>query len=254
MPKNPLEEASVAIEKEAAATNERHLEMWRTWKSSDQDPEHLEPLLRAYQPFIRRKAQEFGKGLAMVPASALEAEVTKHVIGAFETFNPNAGAQLTTHVHNRAQKALRFVIKHQNIASIPEAKSFRIGDIGRAEGFLQAELGRAPSNAEIAEHIRGLGKKMTETQVGQIRKAIVKDVPGSTFESDPLGRVSSRQREVLSLLPQILSPEEKAVFDLVYHPTSPVTSTGDIARRLGKSEPQVSRLKSAIIEKVKRYE
>jgi len=54
---------------------------------------------------------------------------------------------------------------------------------------------------------------------------------------------------VLSLLPSILSHDEKRVFDLIYHPTAPVISTTELAKRLNKNMSQVSRLKSSIIKK-----
>ena len=46
----------VMLEKAAAAGPERagrrqkELELWKTWKDSDHDPEHLDPLLSSLQP------------------------------------------------------------------------------------------------------------------------------------------------------------------------------------------------------------
>lgn len=55
------------------------------------------------------------------------------------------------------------------------------------------------------------------------------------------------------MLPDVLTPDEKSVFDLVYHPTNPMLSTTAIAAKLGKSQPQVARLKTSIITKIQRY-
>ena len=96
---------------------------------------------------------------------------------------------------------------------------------------------------------------MPVKMVSQIRKSIRKDIPGSALETDPNPQMSSREQEVLSVLPQILTPEEKQVFDLVYHPdpTKRVVSTSAIAKKIGKNDSQVSRLKTSIIEKTKQY-
>jgi DNA-directed RNA polymerase specialized sigma subunit len=61
-------------------------------------------------------------------------------------------------------------------------------------------------------------------------------------------------KEVLKLIPYELSPEENAVFEHVYGTGGkPQLGTGDIAKRLNMSAPKVSRVKSAIAEKIKKY-
>ena len=82
-----------------------------------------------------------------------------------------------------------------------------------------------------------------------------RDVPGSMLETDPVPKLSPREQEVLSLLPTVLSPEEKQVFDLVYHDdlSKRVTSTTELANKLGKNPSQISRIKTSIINKTKSY-
>ena len=245
---NPLDEALEGKAKEAAVRQERELSHWHNWNNNGRQAEHLDPLLDAYKPLIQRKAVEYGAGLAMVPKPALEAEITKQVIGAFQTYNPDRGASLLTHVYNRIPKAKRFVVQHQNLAYIPEAQAYQIGKIQRAQNILNEDLGRDPTKDELANHLGMSVKRLTT-----IQKGMVKDIPTSTFESDPFPHLGPRHQEVLSLLPSVLSPEEKQLFDLVYHPTSPVTSTTELARRIGKNPSQVSRLKTSIIQKIDRY-
>lgn len=226
----------------------KDLELWHQWHGGGRKPEHLEPLLDAYQPLIARKTQEWTPPL--IPRSAMEAEITKHVITAFQTYDPKRGAALNTHVQHRIQKAKRFMVQHQNVAYIPEPQAYQIGNIERAHNALSEELGRAPTTQEIADHL-----SMPVRQVSRIQKSIRRDVPGSALETDPVPHLGPREQEVLALLPGILSPEEKQVFDLIYHPDPKkrMTSTSDIAQKVGKNPSQVSRLKTSIIQKTKRY-
>lgn len=249
---NPIEEHHQKHYSKLAASTprqEKEFGQWQQWQQGGKQPEHLEPLLNSYNTLIKRKAQEYGGGAVMIPKEALEAEVTKHVIGAFETYDPNRGTSLLTHVYHRIPKAQRFVVRSQNMAYIPEPKANRIGDISRASSDLMETLGRKPSPAEIAEHPFVSRHEMTIKQVKATMKAQVKDVPSSSLESDPTLSHSPRDQEVLSLLPSVLNHEEKRVFDLIYHPTTPIISTTELAKRLNKNMSQVSRLKSSIIKK-----
>ena len=241
-------------EKTAASVAKQQKEMdhWEQWTKS-RSPEHLEPLLDLYQPLIRRKAQEYGAGAVLIPPPALEAELTKHVIGAFETYDPTRGATLNTHVQTRIQKAKRYVIQHQNLAYIPENPAGKIGPIARATDQLTEDFGRIPTPQEIADHL-----KMPVKTVARIRGAVLRDVPGSSLmsdEADTSMHLGPREDEILSLLPGVLTEDEREVFGHIYNPNidQRVTSTTALARKLNKNPSRVSRLKSSILKKAKDY-
>lgn len=252
-PPDPIQ--NLLEEKHAAQQGRQatELKQWEIWKKT-RSPEDLEPLLDAYTPLIKRKAVEFGGNAMLIPRAALESEITKHIIGAFETYDPTRGAALNTHVQHRVKKAQRYVAQHQNIAYIPETLTYKIGPIARATDLLTQDLGRPPMPEEIADHLH-----MPIRQVKRLQKSMLRDVPSSgapvTDESDVQMRLGPREDEVLSLLPSILSPDEKAVFDLVYHPNPAqrITSTTDLAKKLLKNPSQISRLKTSILNKGKQY-
>lgn len=242
---NPIEEA---LTEKVSARSVKDLELWTRWNENGRKPEHLEPLLDAYQPLITRKTHEW-RPPAIAPQT-MEAEITKHVIEAFRTYDPKRGAAINTHVQNRIQKSKRFMTQYQNVAYIPEPQAYQIGNISRATDFLSEDLGRAPTAEEVADHL-----KMPVRQVVKIQKSIRKDVPGSSLETDPMPKLGPREQEVLSLLPGVLTPDEKAVFDLIFavDPSKRVTSTSEIGKRIGKNPSQVSRLKTSVINKAKQY-
>jgi DNA-directed RNA polymerase specialized sigma subunit len=247
---------SALLEEKTSAAQGRQakeLELWHVWKKT-KSPDDLEPLLDAYAPLIERKAVEYGAGAVLIPRVALKGELTKHIIGAFETYDPNRGAALNTHVQHRIQKAKRYVAQHQNVAYLPETLTYKIGPIARATDSLTQDLGRAPTPEEIAGHL-----KMPVRTVARLQRSMLRDVPASgapvTEESDVTMRLGPREDEVLSLLPSILTEQEKAVFEHIYHtnPAQRVTSTTGLAKKLNLNPSQVSRLKTSILNKAKSY-
>lgn len=248
MAKNPVDEflaAKTAARKDA---RQQELQQLNTWKTQGQRPEHLEPLMQAYAPVVAQKVRQW-KAPA-VNESAFRAELQKQLIGAFETYDPSRGAALNTHVENRLQKAKRFNLQNQNMGYIPEGQAMHIGRIQRAQDELTQSLGREPTHDELGNHLG-----MPVRQVKTITKSMRFDVPASTFETDPAEKDLSRDAEVLSLLPYSLTADEKAVFNHIYglEGAKKTQSTNDLAKLLGKSPSQVSRLRSGILNKYKQY-
>lgn len=248
---NPIDEFREVKEKEAAVRKDREIAMWQKWKEAPEHekPQHLAPLLKAYDPLFNRKVQEWsGRAVAVQPA-AFKAELHKQFIGALNSFNPERAA-LSTHVETRLKKAQRFVVKHQNLAYIPEGQVVQIGKINKAVDTLTEELGRHPSDSEIGDHLG-----MTPKRVSTIMGAMKKDIPASRFEEDPTASSAMREREVLDMLQYSLNPEEKEVFNHLFGREGKATiqSTNELARKLNKSAPQISRLKTSILAKYKRY-
>lgn len=247
MPKSPVDEFLVTKEAAMQAKREQELQQLGLWKKT-QDPEHLAPLLKSYEPVIAQKMRQFRAPAVSEPA--FKSELQKHLIGAFQTFDPSRGAQLSTHVENRLMKAQRYNTRYQNLAYIPEGKTKHIGKINKARDILSEEFGRPPTHSEIADHL-GMPLK----QISQVISSQRRDIPASSFESDPAEIAMHRDQEVLDLLPYNLTPDEKQVFNHIFgrEGAQKLDSTNAIAARLGKSAPQVSRLKTSILNKYKQY-
>jgi DNA-directed RNA polymerase specialized sigma subunit len=253
---NPIESFLTAQQQRNQQKREETQQLWHDWHNGGRKPEHLEPMIQNFQGLIGAKVKEWKP--PAIPKSAFEAELTKHVIKAIEGYNPDRGASLNTHVNYRIQKAKRYMVQQQNLARIPEAQAYRIGAIQRAQDELSEQFGRAPTHAEIAGHMMEndeRGRKFTAKQVGTIVKAMRRDIPSSMWESDPEPQQVRREHEILPLMRDALTPQEQQVFDHIYgHNGTPViSSTGQLATRLGISQSQVSRIKSSIATKYKQY-
>ena len=235
--------------KEAArsARKENEIALWKQWKKSDEDPKHLQPLLKLYDSNLEYKAKMWKA--PSVPKSAFKLELQDHLIKAFRSYDPTRGAALNTHVEMRLHKAKRYNVKNQNLAYIPEGQVSHISKINQAHDSLSEELGRPPTTIEIADHL-GMTPKRVET----IRKAIRKDIPGSSFESDPMEtqRRSSYEEQQIAVAAGTLhsifpnKPEMHTLFSHVFgvNDHRRITSTNELAKVMGKSPSQISRMKT----------
>jgi hypothetical protein len=234
--------------KEATERAKKEFGMWQQWQQGGKKPEDLEPLLKVYEPRFQQKIYQW-KPPAAVEA-AIKADLHKNFIEALHKYDPNK-ASLSTYVDKRLQKTQRTINKVRGVGYMPEAQVGQIGKLQSAHNELAEQFGRDPTHAEIASHT-----KMQPIHVKRIMEgAARKDVPTSMLQSDPSTQPALREREVLNLLPDELSSDELQVFNHVYgrRGFARVASTSQLAKRLGKSPSQVSRLKSRIAKKYKRY-
>lgn len=247
-PKDPVDELLQEKTADNSVRRQKEHNLWEQWNTTGRQPEHLEPLLDSFKPLVAQKVREWAP--PMIPKSAFEGELHKHLIHAFESYNPNRGASLSTHVHHRIQKAKRYMNQYQNMAYIPEGKTRYIGAIQKAQNQLTQDFGRQPTHEEIADHIG-----MPVKKVRDITESMRKDIPGSTWETDANPQMLNREREVLDLLKYNLTEEELQVFDHVFglNGHEKIDATKDIAKKLGKSDSQVSRLKTSILNKYRAY-
>jgi DNA-directed RNA polymerase specialized sigma subunit len=224
------------------------MDMWNTWKQNGEKKKDLKPLLNSLKPVINQQANIYAN-LRDIPPAAIRAEFTNHAVNALQTYDPNRGAKLATHIRHQLKRAKRFVTTYQNPGRIPENRIYRISEFQNAEQRLDEKLGRAPTQLELADNL-----KWSPRQVDFLQKEVRKALSTGQFEVDPSPFIPSRQKEVLRLLPYELNSEEKQVFEYIYGiGGKPTLGPGEIARKLNMSAPKVSRLKKAIAEKYEKY-
>lgn len=233
---------------------EHEVTLWSKWNDNGRQAEHLEPLIKAYEPLISQKVRQWNA--PAVNKTAFKAELQKHLIKAFETYDPERGAAINTHVENRLVKAHRYRNRYQNVRYIPEGKSEKIGPLQRASDQLTEDFGRPPTHEELADHLEWPLK-----QVQTLYKAINRDVPASKPSSTGTATAQvnmqqlPRDQEVIQLLHYELNPEELKVFNHIYGRDGhkKMDSTNDLAKELNKSPSQISRIKTTIADKYKRF-
>lgn len=253
--KTPVTEYQETKEAAATARKQKEIDLWQTWKSNGMKPHHLEPLLKLYEGNLAQKTKLWKA--PTVPASAFKMTLQEHLIDAFKSYDPSKGAALNTHVENRLHKAKRYNARMQNLAYLPEGQISGISPINKAFDILSEDLGRQPTDAEIAEHLRENNPRfsaITTKRVETIRRAQRKDVPGSSFESDPTPRTSNYEEEQIEIaagiLPQLFpnKPELHTLFGHVFgmNGHEKITSTTALAKKMGKTQQQVARMKTTL--------
>jgi len=251
---DPLQDYLDETEKTAAERNRQDFTAWQEWKA-DPSKQNLGALLGRFD-------SDFNKTIGRLKApnvseAALRGNMMSNAIEAFQRFDPSyvapggKPATLRTWVNTHINRATRTNKRYQNMAYIPEGKSDLIGQINVAADTLRQQFGREPTHAELGAHLGKPPKLIQEVQ--GLQRA---DVLSSAFESDPTALQSVRHAETVALLPaELNSDDERTVFDYMFGRNGKpvVSSTGEIARRMGKSPSQVSRLKKRVEAKYKRY-
>jgi DNA-directed RNA polymerase specialized sigma subunit len=251
--KEPEYKETVAEAKEAkyvppAAVNvkQQDIVLWKAY-STDPTPNNLKPLMTAMQPLIH---SEVNRWKAAAPKPALHRQAQSLTLHAIKTYDPNKGAALGTHVMNRLKKLSRTAYQHQDLVRLPENKKLRSQALYNAESELKGELGRDPTNAELADRLGWSPKRVSDVQrsaVGEYVESM--DVGGEMF-SGIYGRDAADP--VLDYVYYDLDPTDKQIFEhLTGYSGKPVMTMQQVAMKLGLTDSQVRTRKTRIIKKIK---
>jgi DNA-directed RNA polymerase specialized sigma subunit len=244
-----LGQVKEAAVKDLRKRQAQEMQMWERWKQGGEKPQDLRPLIHSFKPLVSHQANIWAGKVRDVPPAAIRAEFTNQFVSALQTYDPQRGAGLGTHIRHQLKKAQRFVTTYQNPGRIPENRVYRIRELQDAEMQLDERFGREPTQLEIADHL-----KWSPKQVDVLQREVRKARPTGQFETDPSTFTPSRQKEVLRLLPYELTSDEKQVFEYIYGVGGkPKLGPGQIARKLKMSAPKISRLKRSIAEKYARH-
>lgn len=241
-----------AHEKEAAQSREqKDLEAWEQWNQHDRQPQAVRPLLKRFKPLIMKRANVFAGKNPNVPAEAVRAEFTTHAMRAFETYDPNRGAALKTHVYNQMRKGQRFISQYGGgFGRMPEDRFYKVQQFRNARDELADELGRTPSALEMSDHLKWPVKQVTQMELEDR-----KEVPMSRLTKDMTSIKPSHDAEVIRLIQYDLAPQERVVMEhLLGINGKAQLRPGQIATRLSISPSKVSRIRANIAKKIKQYE
>ena len=228
----------------------KELDMWRQWKNTNEDPKHLEPLLRSLKPTIDYRVNMYAPANVYKPA--LRAKANNLTINALRRFDPTK-AQLNTHVTNHLKGLNRWTGKHQNVSRITEERIAIIGQYNSTKRSLVESLGYEPTTRQIAETM-----KVPEKTVKKLELEDRADLVASAFEGDAFAtdlKMPTIDKEILDLIEFDLSPDELRLWEYLYgiKGKRKTTKGGDLARKLGWSQSKVSQVRKAIHKKVEYY-
>lgn len=226
-----------------AARAAKDLAAWKEWDSSGRKPAALRPLLTSFRPMLQFQAGVY-KGRVRIPPAAIDAEYQKQFLKAVETYDPNRGVALGTHVFGHLKAARRFITSHQDLARIPETRVYKIRKFKQAHQELGEQFGREPSEKEMAHYLRWNVKELV-----RMKRSVRKDLFRSRFEEDPIIVRPTAAKTLVTHLPGEFTGRERKVIERIFAGKG----TGQIAGELKTAPSVISRMRKRIAERAKGY-
>lgn len=221
-------------------SKEQDLELYTAWKQSG-DKKALGDLMHNLNPLIYTEVK---RASGTLPSTALSAEAKKWTIKAIQSFDPDKGVALSTHVMNYLPKIRRMNYKFQNAARLPENLQLQYHTWNQASTKLQERHDREPTDEEMAD------------ELGWKKKAVIK-YKGSLY-SDLVESGSERPVEVTTfntnkvlydyILMQLTS-DEKFILN-----HSDTMSSTELAAKLGVNINRLNYQKRLLIDKIKKLQ
>jgi DNA-directed RNA polymerase specialized sigma subunit len=128
---------------------QRDLDLFHEWKKTG-SKKALGALVGHLQPII---FSEVRRASGSLPETALSAEAKYWAVRALQTYDPDRGVAVSTHVMNYLPKVRRLNYKYQNMARLPENLHLQYTDFQNTISHLENTLNREPTDDEIAKHM-----------------------------------------------------------------------------------------------------
>ena len=237
--------------------------LWREYRASG-DQRVRDRIILTYAPLVKFVAGRVGSGL---PSHVDDEDLISYgllgLIRAIERFDPGREVKFETYAIPRIRGAI--IDELRAMDWVPRSVRGRARDIERAITELEARLGRAPTDEEIAERL-GLSEEELNDSLGEISRTSVvaldelwsvsggdqvalidtiEDTQGPNPQS-ALAETELREGigEALARLPE----REKLVVTLYYYEELTLREIGEV---LGVTESRVSQLHTKAILRLK---
>ncbi len=250
---------------EARETKEDTGTLWRQYvRTKDQGVR--DRLILTYAPLVKYVAGRLGSGL---PAHVDEGDLVSYgllgLIGAIERFDPDRDIKFETYAIARIKGSI--IDELRAMDWVPRSVRARARDIERAIAELEAKLGRAPNDEEIAGKL-GLTQDELDDSLTEISRSSIAaldelwTVQGGTGDQvaliytiedtqGPAPTTALDRSEMKEMIADSISrlPErEKLVITLYYYEELTLREIGEV---LGVTESRVSQLHTKAILRLK---
>ena len=244
-------------------------QLWLDFRRTG-DQKIRDRLILTYAPLVKYVAGRLGSGL---PAHVDEGDLVSYgllgLIGAIERYDPARDVKFETYAMARIKGQI--IDELRSMDWVPRSVRARARNIERAIGELEARLGRAPTDEEIAKKL-GITEEELEESLSEIARSSIAaldelwTVSGSggggdavalidTIEDesapDPQGTLSvTEQKEAVADAIARLPEREKLVITLYYYEELTLREIGEV---LGVTESRVSQLHTKAILRLKAH-
>lgn len=224
------------------------------------DPAVVEELVVRYEPLVRSVARRYhARG---EPLDDLVQVANVGLLKAIQRFDPERGFAFTSFATPTMLGELKRYFRDSGWAvHVPRGVKERALELAGATDKLSARLGRSPSIAELAEEL-GITQEQTldALEAYHARHASPLERGGEGEEDGPASPATTigvedeglERAEYMSVIARgvgALSGEDRRLLHLRFEED---LTQSEIAKRIGTSQMQVSRLLRAAIEKIRR--
>jgi RNA polymerase sigma factor FliA len=239
--------------------------LWRAYKSTG-DQVARDRLILSYSPLVKYVAGRLGSGL---PAHVDEGDLVSYgllgLIGAIERFDPERDVKFETYAAARIRGSI--IDELRSLDWVPRSVRARAREIERAIAKLEAKLGRAPTDEEIAgslgitedeladslldisrTSIAALDELWTSSSHGGDPVALIDTLPGDQSADPQEAMAQTEQRQALADAIARLPEREKLVVRLYYYDELTLKEIGEV---LGVTESRVSQLHTKAVLRLK---
>lgn len=238
----------------ARKANDPHLELWKKWDDGGRKEPHLEPLMDALEPTVQQYAKKMHKGIGgSIPYSAVEAQVRIATKKGLDSYDPDKGTKVRTWVIGGLKQTSTFLAKNRNFAGVPKPRFQQFQRFQNAKNEFIATHGHEPTFEDMKVMLPDIPESSLRPMMTEFRREIfIGGNPDPEAADDSsLGHPPSQIRTIISLMPALLTPEEKKVFDHLYPTTGSPASIAQISKKTGLSQNQIYRIRAAIYKKAK---
>jgi len=222
---------------------------WTRWHNR-RNAAARDHLIVHYSPLVKFVAGRVGAGLpSSVDSGDLISSGVFGLIDAIERFDLEQGVQFETFAVPRIRGAIYDGLRQ--LDWVPRSVRSRARNVEKSFSELEHELGRAPSDDELAEHLRIAPTELSKwlsaiasTTIGPLDRAIAAGAepmaPDNAVSGSPSAVVEDRElshlmREQIKKLPD----REKLVLSLYYDEGLTLSEIGEV---LGVTESRVSQI------------
>jgi RNA polymerase sigma factor for flagellar operon FliA len=238
--------------------------LWREYRRT-RDQAIRDRLILTYAPLVKYVAGRLGSGL---PAHVDEGDLVSYgllgLIGAIERYEPDRDIKFETYAISRIKGAI--IDELRALDWVPRSVRSRAREIERAIAELEAKLGRAPNDDEIAAKV-GITVEELEgalTDISRSSIAALDELWSVSGDGDQVSLLDTLEdtsgprpaealdetemREVLADAIARLPEREKLVITLYYYEELTLREIGEV---LGVTESRVSQLHTKAILRLK---
>jgi RNA polymerase sigma factor for flagellar operon FliA len=229
------------------------------------DPKLRDRLILTYAPLVKYVAGRLGSGL---PAHVDDEDLVSYgligLMGAIERYDPERDVKFETYAVTRIKGAI--IDELRALDWVPRSVRSRARDIQRTIGELEARLGRAPTDEEIAGKL-GIAQDELEESLTEISRTSIAaldelwtvsdagdqialiDTIEDTHGPDPQASLDKTElKEAIGEAIARLPEREKLVVTLYYYEELTLREIGEV---LGVTESRVSQLHTKAVLRLK---